>query len=115
MIGRSGAKVRLRGRGLLDLTPPAFDCRPGHAECACGVFETGRSDRLEAIDRAPSIRPAEPSTLRPRPCQARQHPFPNAFALELRQRPEDVQLQSARRRLRVDSLAEAYEPDPERL
>lgn len=73
------------------------------------------ADVLDARDRDRGSRSTESRALRPGPLEPRQHPFSDAFSLELRDGAEDVHLQRPGRRRRVDSLVERHERDPERL
>jgi hypothetical protein len=54
-------------------------------------------------------RSSKPFPLCPGPLEARQHPFPNTFPLELRQRRQDVELEFPGGRCAVDALAQADE------
>ena len=53
--------------------------------------------------------PAEADTLCLGPGHAQLHALADAFALEFRDGPEDVQLQTPRRRRGVDALVQAHE------
>src|SRR5437867_3500241 len=99
-----GRKWKLDRRGLLNLPAPPLHGRPGHAEPFRSNVHRQSIDTSQAIDGDHSPRPSESLALRPGALQARHHPFSDAFPLELRDGAEDVHLQLAGRRRRVDAL-----------
>ena len=62
---RSGAKVRLRREGLLNLPPPALQRRSRDDQRTRGVVDRQLGDRLEPFDRHPRCRSSELLTVRP--------------------------------------------------
>jgi hypothetical protein len=61
------------------------------------------------------LRSTEPLPLRPSSLQPGQHPLPNPFPLKLGDRAEDMHLQLAGGRGRIDPFRQADERDAERL
>jgi len=72
-------------------------------------------DRCEPFDRRGTLGPAKTFACAPGALQAGQDAFPDALALKLRNRAEDVQHQPARRAGRVDALAEGHKPHTDRM
>jgi hypothetical protein len=62
---QSGAKVRLRREGLLNLSPPALQRGSAEGQLARGVVNRQASDGLEAFDRHPYFRSSGSLSVRP--------------------------------------------------
>ena len=98
LLGACGPRIAQR-------RSPNQLCLEVAAGNAGGILPRGKGRDLVSAPRA----------LRPGPLQASQHPLSDALPLELGDRAEDVHLQLAGRRRRVDALGETDERHAERL
>ena len=83
---------------------PPFDGRPRNAEPLGGNVRRQSCDALKSFDWRPDLRSTEALAFRRGPSQPGEHAFSDALPLELRDGPEDVHLQLARRRRRVAAV-----------
>src|SRR5262245_37340803 len=90
---------------------PPFDGRPRHAEPLGRDMCRQSSNALEPFDWRTHLRATEPLALRSSPLQPGQDTFPDALALELRDGAENMHLQLASGRRRIDALRQTDERD----